>query len=197
MIKEAPTCGQHATILGHAVGRQVSLRREQKLTGETQKRCTALGPPRCSTVQAGKPPRRSRARALGPTNSLADEAACRRHGRPARRLQSRDSRHHPRRRRHGCAFHVLTSGGSGRGIGAGPCRHAFLHRCCHRSLPRTQEFRTVWSGRPGRAGRPGCIVRLDSATVYRGGGPPRWLARRAWHAAPSRSCRQVRAPDCP
>ena len=28
-------------------------------------------------------------------------------------------------------------------------------------------------GRPGRAGRPGCIVRLDSATVYRGGVPPR------------------------
>ena len=51
-----------------------------------------------------RPPRRSRTRALGPTNSLADEAACRRRGRPARRLRSRGSRRHPRRRRLGYAL---------------------------------------------------------------------------------------------
>src|SRR5262245_54716162 len=88
-------------------------------------------------------------------------------------------------------FHV-TSVGSGRGIGAGPSRDAFLHLSCHRSLPRTQEFRTVLSGRRGKAGRPVCIARLDNAIACLAGDPPRWLAHRAWRAALSRSCRRVR-----
>ena len=61
------------------------------------------------------------------------------------------------------SFHVRTSFGPERGTGIGPGRDVFLHLSCHRSLPRTQEFRTASSGRPDRAGRPACIAHLGSA----------------------------------
>src|SRR5215470_11144166 len=88
--------------------------------------------------------------------------------------------------------HVAVSVGIERGIGVGPGRDAFLHLCCHRSLPRTQEFRTAWSGRPGRAGHPGCTARRGSAIVCLADDPPRLWERRAIPGARSRSCRRVK-----
>ena len=88
-------------------------------------------------------------------------------------------------------FHVRTSFGPERGIGIGPSRDAFLHLCCHRSLPRTQEFRTASSGRPDRAGRPVCIAHLDSATVCQVGVPPHSSVRRASPGLRCRFCRRA------
>ena len=88
-------------------------------------------------------------------------------------------------------FHVRTSFGPERGIGIGPSRDAFLHLCCHRSLPRTQEFRTASSGRPDRAGRPECIAHLDSAIVFRVGVPPHLSVCRASPGVRCRSCRRA------